>query len=159
MFRDLSRAAVLVGVVSAVGQGIPREAGGQNRTGSDPSAVRAFELVGEIGGQIGYDRDEDAPGTDRFLSVLSLPKNPGLTALLPTLPRLRILILGDRREAPYGQWKYAAAGATDRGMAEVAKTKTLQHLRLSGVAVTDAGLASISGLESLERLNLDGTKI
>jgi len=46
MFRDLSRAAVLVGVVSAVGQGIPREAEGQNRTGSDPSAVRAFELIG-----------------------------------------------------------------------------------------------------------------
>jgi len=33
----------------------------------------------------------------------------------------------DPREAPYGQLKYAAAAATDRGMAEVAKTKTLQH--------------------------------
>jgi len=55
--------------------------------------------------------------------------------------------------------KYAAAAATDRGMAEVAKTKTLQHLRLSGVGRDRRGARLDLGLESLERLNLDGTKI
>src|SRR3954447_20603220 len=92
MYRELSRAAVLVGVACAVGQGIPREASGQDRAGSDPSAVRAFKLVGEIGGQIGYDRDEDAPGTDRFLSVLALPRNPRLTDAI--LERLKALPAG-----------------------------------------------------------------
>src|SRR5438105_2217528 len=129
MFRELSRAAVLVGVVSAVGQGIPREAEGQIRTGSDPSAVRAFELVGEIGGQIGYDRDDDAVGTERFLSVLSLPKNPRLTdAILEQLEALAAGTVRGRDESSPVELQWPGL-------------RNFQKLVLADVGITDRGLA------------------
>jgi hypothetical protein len=83
----------------------------------------------------------------------------GLAELLPTLPRLRVLILGDPRDPVRGQIQYAAAGVTDRGMAAVGKVKTLGNLRLAGLGLTDAGLAPLAGLENLEGLNLQGTGV
>jgi hypothetical protein len=114
----------------------------------------------------------DAGITDRGLALLHDARSleyldvsgtritdAGLMELLPTLPRLRVLILGSQRDPVRGQIQYAVTGVTDRGLAAVGKTRTLGNLRLAGLGVTDAGLASLSGLDRLERLDLTGTKV
>ena len=48
---------------------------------------------------------------------------------------------------------------TDRGLAHLARVKSLEQLDLSETAVTDAGLPHLESLRRLEQLDLTGTRV
>jgi hypothetical protein len=83
----------------------------------------------------------------------------GLVKLLPTLPQLRILILGHMDHPAGGTVTKRLMAVTDRGLVAVGQSSALRSLSLSGTNMTDVGLASLAPLKNLQRLDLADTDI
>ncbi|CAN5207910.1 ribonuclease inhibitor [soil metagenome] len=114
------------------------------------NAVRVAEIASKVSEVVGVTLLPLAQGEDRlqFTAV----------NVTDTFGDAELAKLGPVADA-MADMNLARTKVSDAGLAEIAKMRNLERLRLEKTSVSDDGIGSLAGLEKLEYLNLYGTKV
>jgi len=102
----------------------------------------AYTKIQELGGKIGWDRDNQWYGVD--FSGMSVGDDE--VAMLASFPEFTSL-------------NFSHTNMTDAGLAKLRNRQGLLALSLRGTKVTDEGLKNLGELKQLQRLNLAETSV